>query len=166
MKKYIKRSIEPILKKAVKEFPCVVITGPWQAGKTTLLKHLFSHKYKYLSLEAFDIKSAEQNDPRGFLDLYSAPVIFNEIQHVPELLFYIKEQIDENRSLYGQFILIASQNLLLHPHVTETLAGRAAILKLLPLSYIEASKTPYKKFIWETSARHSSSKTPPSLNKF
>lgn len=149
MNPYIQRSLEPVIEKAVKQFPGVILTGPRQAGKTTLLKHLFGATHKYISLEPPDIRAAAASDPRGFLALYSAPIIFDEIQYAPELLFYIKEKIDENRHAYGQYILTGSQNILLLQHVTETLAGRAAMLRLLPLSYIEISKQPFTPFVWE-----------------
>jgi len=79
MHDYIKRSLEPILKKAIQQFPAVVLTGPRQAGKTTILKHLFSERYRYLSLESPDIRMAAASDPRGFLELYPPPVIFDKI---------------------------------------------------------------------------------------
>lgn len=146
---YIKRALEPILKKAVSQFPAVVLTGPRQAGKTTLLKQLFSTTHRYLSLEPPDIRSAALADPRGFLELYPPPIIFDEVQYAPDLLFYIKEKIDANRQVYGQYILTGSQNLLLLQQVSESLAGRAAMLKLLPLSYIEMIGRPNEQFIWE-----------------
>jgi len=149
MAKYLQRSIEAVLKKAVKQFPAVVLTGPRQAGKTTLLKHLFSKTHDYLSLETPDVRAAAQADPRGFIELHKPPIIFDEIQYAPDLLFYIKEKIDLNRSKYGQYILTGSQNILLTEQVTETLAGRVAMLKLLPLSYIEIIKKPLDKFPWE-----------------
>lgn len=91
-------------------------------------------------------------DPRGFLEMYPAPIIFDEVQYAPELLFYIKEQIDQNRHLYGQYILTGSQNILLQEKVTETLAGRAAILRLLPLALNEVMERPEAPFPWEGAA--------------
>jgi len=150
--KYIERSIERVLKKAVKEFPAVVLTGPRQSGKTTTLKHLFGKDCQYISLEPPDVRAAAMTDPRGFLNQYSPPVIFDEIQHAPDLLPYVKERIDENRRERGQYILTGSQNLLLIRSVTESLAGRAAILKLLPLSYREAAGDPNCALPWESDA--------------
>lgn len=150
MLSYIKRSIEPVLRKAISQFPAVIVTGPRQAGKTTLLRQLLESSHRYISLESPDIRASAIADPRGFLELYSAPVIFDEIQYAPELLFYIKEKIDEDRSNYGQYILTGSQNLLLQEKVTETLAGRVAILRLLPLSLSEIMKMPRARFPWET----------------
>lgn len=149
MAHYLQRTIEPVLQKAVKQFPAVVLTGPRQAGKTTLLKHLFSKTHRYISLEPPDVRAAALSDPRGFINLYSSPVIFDEIQYAPELFFYIKEKIDEERSAYGRYVLTGSQNILLLQQVTETLAGRAAILRLLPLSYPEITGRPFRPFFWE-----------------
>lgn len=149
MPSYIKRSIERVLKKAVGQFPAVILTGPRQAGKTTLLQQLLGSTHRYISLETPDVRAAATADPRGFLDLNPAPVIFDEIQYAPDLLFYIKERIDEDRSSYGQYILTGSQNLLLQEKVTETLAGRAAILRLLPLSLSEIMGEPNAQFPWE-----------------
>ncbi|MCB1115855.1 MAG: ATP-binding protein [Chlamydiia bacterium] len=149
MKRYIRRTIEAVLTQAVEEFPAVVLTGPRQAGKTTLLKHLFGDRFGYVSLEPPDVRAAAMADPRGFLDLHPSPVIFDEVQYAPELLFYIKEKIDQNRDQCGQYLLTGSQNILLSQHVTESLAGRAAILKLLPLSFVEIMGKPDDPFYWE-----------------
>jgi len=150
--RYIERSIEPVLKKAVSQFPAVILTGPRQAGKTTLLQQLFGSSHRYVSLEFPDVRAAIIADPRGFLDLNPAPVIFDEIQYAPELLFYIKERIDGDRSNYGQYVLTGSQNLLLQEKVAETLAGRAAVLRLLPLSLNEIMGAPRAQFPWEAQA--------------
>jgi len=123
---YIRRSLEPVLKKAVSEFPAVVLTGPRQSGKTTLLQHLFAKSCRYVSLEPPDVRASAIEDPRSFLDLYPPPVIFDEVQYAPDLLPYIKEKVDADRDRSGQYLLTGSQNLLLMERVTESLAGRAA----------------------------------------
>ena len=146
---YIPRSLEPIIQKAAYEFPAVVLVGPRQSGKTTLLKHLFDKHYKVVSLEPPDVRLAALNDPRGFLSLYTPPVVFDEIQYAPVLLPFIKEQIDGDRGRPGQYILTGSQNLFLMQQVTESLAGRAAILKLLPLSRWEIAGLPERELPWE-----------------
>ncbi len=146
---YIERGIERVLKKAVKEFPAIVLTGPRQSGKTTTLKHLFGKNCQYISLDPPDVRASANADPRGFLNQYAPPVIIDEIQHAPELLPYIKERIDEHRRERGQYILTGSQNLLLIRSVSESLAGRAAILKLLPLSYREIAGDPNGPLPWE-----------------
>ena len=103
--RYIKRALEPVLQGAVKEFPAVVFTGPWQSGKTTLLKHLFRGQCGYVSIEPPDVRMAAKEDPRGFIEMYPPPVMFDEIQHAPELLPYIKEKIDADRDTCGQYLI-------------------------------------------------------------
>jgi predicted AAA+ superfamily ATPase len=156
---YIERTLEPIIKRAVAEFPAVVLTGPRQSGKTTILQHLFSQQYRYVSLEPPDVRTAALEDPRGFLETYPPPVIFDEVQYTPDLLPYIKEKIDADRDKYGQYLLTGSQNLLLTEKVTESLAGRAAMLCLLPLSRREAEGRPQAPLPWEPKQRASSEAT-------
>ncbi|MBP6963800.1 MAG: ATP-binding protein [Armatimonadetes bacterium] len=146
---YITRTLEPVVRKAVEDFPAVVLSGPRQSGKTTLLKRLLGDRYRYVSMELPDVRASASADPRGFLEINSPPVILDEIQYAPELLFYIKERIDADRSRKGQFVLTGSQNLLMMSQVTESLAGRSAILKLLPLSLHEISGISAADLPWE-----------------
>jgi len=157
-KQYIERSLTPVLKKSLSEFPAVVLTGPRQSGKTTILKQLFSNTFAYISLEPPDIRAAAVEDPRGFLQMYPSPVIFDEVQYAPDLLPYIKEKIDADRNRCGQYILTGSQNLLMMERVTESLAGRTAMLRLLPMSRRESEGYPQAKLPWEGHTRRVQSK--------
>lgn len=159
---YISRALEPVLRSAVREFPAIVLTGPRQSGKTTLLKHVFGAAAGYVSLEPPDVRSAAAADPRGFLAMNPPPVIFDEVQYAPELLPYIKEQIDQRRSARGQYLLTGSQNLLLASQVTETLAGRAAMLRLLPLSQREVAGRSTRPLPWESQPKVAAEASNPS----
>lgn len=151
--RYIQRSLEPTLRKAAREFPVVVLTGPRQSGKTTLLLHLLAKRYRYVSLEPPDVRAAAAADPRGFLAMHPPPVIFDEAHNAPELLPYVKEEVDAHRNRPGQYVLTGSQNLLLLERVSESLAGRAAVLHLLPLSRRERRGRPGEKLPWERRRR-------------
>lgn len=130
------RTLYLTLKKAIQTFPAVVVTGPRQSGKTTLLKYAFGKTHRFVSLENLDLRLRAKDDPLLFLEQYKPPVIIDEIQYVPELLSYIKTKIDEDRKA-GQWLLTGSQSFHLMSGITQSLAGRAAVLSLLPFSFAE-----------------------------
>ncbi|MCY1522241.1 hypothetical protein D9M68_570860 [compost metagenome] len=134
-KMFVKRQIENIIKAQQSKFPVLAITGPRQSGKTTLLKELFTD-YQYVSLENLNIRAFATDDPVGFLKEYSGKTILDEVQRVPSLFSYIQTTVDENKQM-GQFILSGSQNFQLLTNITQSLAGRVAIFKLLPLDFTE-----------------------------
>jgi predicted AAA+ superfamily ATPase len=115
-----------------KSFKAVVVTGPRQSGKTTLVKMLFPDK-AYVSLENPDVRRFALEDPRGFLKQYEKGAIFDEVQRTPEIFSYLQEVLD-SFSEPGRFILTGSNNFLLQQNISQSLAGRVAILNLLPFS--------------------------------
>lgn len=119
----------------LKKYPVVVLTGPRQSGKTTLLKAGFSD-YRYVNLENPDYRNYALSDPNGFLSEYDGFVIFDEVQRVPELFSYLQTKVD-NDQIMGQFILSGSQNFHLMRSISQSLAGRAALFKLLPFDQSE-----------------------------
>jgi uncharacterized protein len=131
----INRHIIHELREVATQYRVVTLTGPRQAGKTTLTRLAFPD-HRYVSLEDPDIRSLAVLDPRGFLASYHNPVIFDEIQRVPSLLSYIQTIVDE-RPGKGQFVLTGSHQLELSQAVTQSLAGRTALLTLYPLSISE-----------------------------
>lgn len=130
-----KRTLQKSLLQSAREYPVVTVTGPRQSGKTTLLRESFP-KRAYASLEEPDQRAFALEDPRAFLGQFKGALIIDEVQHVPQLLSYIQGIVDR-RHTPGQFILSGSQNLLLLQSVSQSLAGRASILHLLPLSFSE-----------------------------
>ncbi|MFO7810237.1 MAG: ATP-binding protein [Candidatus Delongbacteria bacterium] len=132
---YIKRNAESELIRLSNQFPVVTITGPRQSGKTTLCRHVFPDK-KYISLEDIDNRNYALTDPRGFLSEYSGGVIIDEVQKAPDLLSYIQGIVDKNQN-NGEFILTGSSQFELSRNISQSLAGRTALLRLLPFSYLE-----------------------------
>ena len=135
----IERQITPVLLSALKRFPAVVMTGPRRAGKTTLLR-MAAPQARYVLLEDPDIQDRVQRDPRGFLEGLRPPVIFDEIQHTPQLLNYVRTLVDAHPRRMGQWLFTGSQEAPLMQGITESMAGRAAILQLLPFSMAETPK--------------------------
>lgn len=133
----IDREIESELNTLKNEFPIIAILGPRQSGKTTLSKKVFS-KYEYISLEDYDHREFAHNDPRGFLNRYNKNVIFDEIQRVPSLISFLQTHVDSINE-NGTIIITGSHNFLLMEQISQSLAGRVGITKLLPFSVQELS---------------------------
>ncbi len=131
----IPRRIDAHLKEIGKYFPIISLTGPRQAGKTTLLSKLFEG-YRYVTFEALDTRDYALNNTREFLEEYNYNVIFDEAQLVPPLFNYLQGVVDADRQP-SRFILSGSQNFLLHKSITQSLAGRVAITKLFPFDLQE-----------------------------
>ncbi|MCB0391786.1 MAG: ATP-binding protein [Bdellovibrionales bacterium] len=140
---FIARKIKVKLLELSGQFRIVTLLGPRQAGKTTLCKKVFPN-YAYYSLENPEHRSFAQQDPKTFLTKNSQPLIIDEIQKVPELLSWLQGIVDENPEKKGQYILTGSHQPLLRQSVSQSLAGRTAILTLLPLSFEELSKSAKK----------------------
>jgi predicted AAA+ superfamily ATPase len=119
------------------KYPVVTITGPRQSGKTTLCRKVFP-QYEYVSFENPDTRHFAATDPRGFLARYKEGAIFDEIQRVPDLSSYIQGIVDESKK-NGLFIITGSQQFEVMSSITQSLAGRTALLKLLPFSLTEIS---------------------------
>lgn len=135
----IPRLLSKAILKAAKKFPAVAITGPRQSGKTTLVRALFPRK-SYVSLEDLDLREFAASDPRGFLDQYPKGAILDEVQRVPQIFSYLQTLLDEKKNP-GFFILSGSQQFLLLEKLSQTLAGRVRILKLLPFGLEEIEST-------------------------
>lgn len=135
MYEMIERQLQRELTTLLSEYPVVTVLGPRQSGKTTLARHYLDH-FNYRNLEVPDLRQYAIEDPRGFLEDAGEPLILDEIQRVPELLSYLQSMVDE-RTGNGRFVLTGSHQLLLREAISQSLAGRTAILNLLPLSISE-----------------------------
>lgn len=139
----IKRKIQKELLTLVNEYPVVTILGPRQAGKTTLAKMSLGESYEYSNLEEPMVRAFAIYDPKAYLSQFKGKVIIDEIQRCPELLSYIQVIVDEEKKV-GKYVLTGSHQLKLQEAVTQSLAGRTAILNLLPLSIEELSSSGIK----------------------
>ncbi len=150
---YLRRDLAELLRSAASQCPAITLTGPRQAGKTTLLKRFFERDYRYVSVDRPDVRKTILSDPRGFFQTYPPPVIFDEIQTAPELMPDIREHVDDHRSEPAQFILSGSNNILLSKKVAETLAGRTAVLRLFPFTQRELDGEPDRPLPWDRGER-------------
>lgn len=134
---YISRNLEKVVAEVTKEYPVVLVTGPRQVGKTTMLQKLMEGTSRsYVSLDDLNERSIAKNDPELFLQLHKPPVLIDEVQYAPELFTYIKIYVDRNHNP-GDFWLTGSQVFKLMRGVQESLAGRVAVLSLTSLSQAE-----------------------------
>jgi predicted AAA+ superfamily ATPase len=134
---FVERSLSATLTRAAGQFPAIVLTGPRQSGKTTLIQHHFGQTHRYCSLDDPLIREQATSDPNLLMARFAPPVMFDEIQYAPSLLHTIKAEIDRRRSDRGRFVITGSQAFPLMQGVTESLAGRAAVLSLLSLDQRE-----------------------------
>ncbi len=134
----IERHLAPYFLRDAEYYPVVTLTGPRQSGKTTLARQVFPD-HRYCSLEDVETRRFAQEDPRGFLKEYTSQVIIDEVQRCPDLISYLQTAVDD-KDEPGRFILTGSQNFLLMESISQSLAGRSAILHLLPLSRRELER--------------------------
>ena len=136
---YINRAIEDTVAKTSKMFPIMLVTGPRQVGKTTLLRRLMETDRKYVTLDDPDVRYLAKKDPALFMQRYTPPVLIDEIQYATELLPYIKMHVDKKKRK-GDIWITGSQAFRLMKDVSESLAGRVGIVNLLGLSDAEIYK--------------------------
>lgn len=148
---YWNRLLSKTFNKALKSFPALLITGPRQSGKTTFLKHELKNRAEYVTFDDPLERQFACTDPRGFLQrFHQKRVILDEIQYVPELFSYLKMEIDQDRTS-GKFIMTGSQQFQLMQNISDSLAGRIAVLELPPFSYAEVHphlSAPLEKHLW------------------
>jgi predicted AAA+ superfamily ATPase len=134
----IERNLAAVVAESARNYPIVTVTGPRQSGKTTLCRSVFPEK-KYVSLEPFDVREYARRDPRGFLEEHRDGAIIDEVQHAPDLPGYLQVEVDRD-PVHGRFVLTGSQHFGLTAAVSQSLAGRTAVLELLPLALDELER--------------------------
>ena len=150
--KYISRNLETVVSQLTKEYPVVLLTGPRQVGKTTMLKKLMENTNRgYVSLDDLNARNLAKSDPELFLQLHKPPILIDEVQYAPELFTYIKIHVDKNQNP-GDFWLTGSQVFKLMRGVQESLAGRVAVLSMTTLSQAEISNRDMTPFIVDLEA--------------
>lgn len=137
--RHVPRLLEPRLLAAAAAFPAVILTGPRRAGKTSLLRRVVTGG-SYSLFEDPEVVGRFRSDPRGFLDGLRLPAVLDEVQHVPEIFAHVRARIDAAPRRTGRWFLTGSQEAPLMRHVTESMAGRAAVLHLWPMSARETPK--------------------------
>lgn len=137
---WIPRHLTAVLRSAAAEFPVVSVTGPRQSGKTTLLRRHFPD-HAHVSLEDPLERAEALEDPRGFLARFPGPLVLDEAQHAPALFSYLLLAVDDDPSP-GRFVLAGSQNFLRMPKITQSLAGRVRVTRLMPFSRAELARSP------------------------
>jgi hypothetical protein len=147
---YIQRNLVEALNRLRTKFPILAVTGPRQSGKTTLIRNLFPD-YQYVTLENPDIRERALADPNGFLNTWPNKVIFDEVQQAPQLFSYLQAKVDADRQM-GQFVLSGSENFQLLQSITQSLAGRVALFKLLPFSFSELETVGLLSDRWQEAA--------------
>lgn len=139
--KYITRQMESTILKLTKQFPVIMVCGQRQTGKSTMLRHLAEKDRRYVTFDDAKVRALAKNDPELFFETYGTKLIIDEFQRVPEILIEIKKIVDEKNytmdNANGMFWLSGSQKFLMMKNISETLAGRVAVLNLLPLSFNE-----------------------------
>ena len=150
--KYISRNLETVVSQLTKEYPVVLLTGPRQVGKTTMLKKLMENTNRgYVSLDDLNARNLAKSDPELFLQLHKPPILIDEVQYAPELFTYIKMHVDKNQNP-GEFWLTGSQVFKLMRGVQESLAGRVAVLSMTTLSQAEISNRDMTPFVVDLEA--------------
>lgn len=146
---YLRRHIESVVKKNAQTFSALVITGPRQVGKTTMLQNLYPQA-SYVTLDRFDALESAQDDPEAFLDAQTEPVVIDEVQYAPDLFRYVKIASDSQKGKKGRFFLTGSQRYAMMQGVDESLAGRAGIVEMLGLSLREINEEDFTMPFWPT----------------
>jgi predicted AAA+ superfamily ATPase len=170
---YRSRLLEPQIQKALRYFPALVLTGPRQSGKTTLLTRLLGKSHRYVLMDDLDKRTLATEDPMGFLERFPPPLILDEIQNVPSLLPIIKARIAEDPRP-GRWVLTGSQKFTVMRNVSESLAGRTAVLNLHPFAISESlvkkrrpTPTNWAGYVKATLSTHAQTAPPsPNLGSF